>query len=66
MSFIVCVALCAVYCLSVVCFLCDVYFYVLYLIVVILPPVKNPFAVKLNKDNNLCLLFSFSDLRFKK
>jgi hypothetical protein len=41
---IVCVVLCTVFCLSMVCVIC-----VLCLIVVSLPPGKNPFAVKENK-----------------
>jgi hypothetical protein len=46
-SFIVCVTLCAVFCLSVVCyFVWYVYFCVLCLIVVPLPLSKNPFAVQ--------------------
>jgi hypothetical protein len=48
--FIVCVALFAVFCLSVVW--CDTCIFVLYLIVVTLPPGKNPFAVKLSNNNN--------------
>jgi hypothetical protein len=50
---IVCVVLCAVFCLSAVwCFVWYVYFCVLCLIVVALPPGKNPFAVQLNNNNN--------------
>jgi hypothetical protein len=44
--FIVCVSLCAVFCLSVVCY------FVLCLILVPLPPGKKPFAVQLSNDNN--------------
>jgi hypothetical protein len=51
-SLIVCVALCAVFCLRVVCYLCDVYFCVLCLFVVTLPPGSKPFAVQLNNNNN--------------
>jgi hypothetical protein len=46
-SFIVCVALCAVFCLSVVCYLCDS---VLCLIRVPQPPDKSPFAVQINNN----------------
>jgi hypothetical protein len=42
MSFIVCVALCAVFCLSVECY------FVLCLILVPLPPDKTPFAAEVN------------------
>jgi hypothetical protein len=42
-SFVVCVILCAVFCLSVMC-----YFVWSVLLVVALPPGKNPFAVKIN------------------
>jgi hypothetical protein len=51
-SFTVCVALCAVFCLRVVllCVIC-----VLCLIVVPLPPGRNPFAVHLN--NKMCVHF---------
>jgi hypothetical protein len=45
-SFIVCVVLCDVFCLRVVCYFVGC---VLCLIVVPLPPGKNPFAVKVNK-----------------
>jgi hypothetical protein len=45
-SFIVCVVLCAVFCLSVVLFCVMCVICVLCLIVVSLPPGKNPFAVK--------------------
>jgi hypothetical protein len=46
-------SLCAVFCLSVVCyFVWYVYFCVLCLIVVPLPPDKNPFEVHLNNNNN--------------
>jgi hypothetical protein len=52
-SFIVSVALCVVFCLNVVCyFVRYVYFCVLCLIVVPLPPCKNPLAVQLNNNNN--------------
>jgi hypothetical protein len=46
-SFVVCVVLCAVlFCVMyVICVLC--------LIVVPLPPGKNPFAVKINNNNKL-------------
>jgi hypothetical protein len=43
--FIVCVVLCAVFCFSVVCYLCVVSY------CSTLPPGKNPFAVKINSDN---------------
>jgi hypothetical protein len=46
-SLIVCVALCAVFCLSLICyFLLYVYFCVLCPIVGPIPPGKNQFAVK--------------------
>jgi hypothetical protein len=45
-SFIVRVVLCAVFCLSVVCY------FVWCVIVVPLPPSKNPFAIKINNKNN--------------
>jgi hypothetical protein len=49
-SFVVCVALCAVICLSVVCyFVWYVYFGMLCLIVVPLPPGKYPLAAQWNK-----------------
>jgi hypothetical protein len=52
-SFIVCVALCTVFCLSVVChFVRYVYFSVLRLIVVPQPPGENRFAVQFNNNNN--------------
>jgi hypothetical protein len=52
-SFIICLALCAVFCLSVMCyFLWYVYFCVLYLIVVPLPPGKIAFVVQLNNNRN--------------
>jgi hypothetical protein len=44
-SFIACVVLCAVFCLSVVLFCVMCVICVLCLIVVSLPPGKNPFAV---------------------
>jgi hypothetical protein len=51
--FIVCVDLCAVFCLRMVCyFVRCVYFCLLCLIVVPLPPGRNPFAVQLNNNNN--------------
>jgi hypothetical protein len=62
-SFIVCVALlCAVFYLSVMWyFVWYVYFRVLCLIGVPLPPGKTPFAVQLNNNNNnLRSLFSLS------
>jgi hypothetical protein len=50
-SFIVCVALCAVFRLSVVCYFVQyVYFCVLCLIAVPLSPGKNPFAIQLNNN----------------
>jgi hypothetical protein len=53
-SFIVCVALCAVFYFSVVCyFVWYVYFSVLCLIVVPLPSGKILFADQLNNNNNL-------------
>jgi hypothetical protein len=51
-SFIVCIALSAVFCLSVVCYFCEMCIFVLCLTVVPLPPGKNPFAVQLNNNNN--------------
>jgi hypothetical protein len=51
-SIIVCVALCAVFCLSWCDILCDMCIFVLCVIVVLLPMDKNPFAVKLNNNNN--------------
>jgi hypothetical protein len=45
-SLIVCVVLCAVFCLRVICYFVRC---VLCLIVVPLPPDKTPFAVKINK-----------------
>jgi hypothetical protein len=51
-SFIVHPASCAVFCLSIVCYLVwYVYSCTLYLTVVPLPPGKTPFAVKLNNNN---------------
>jgi hypothetical protein len=51
-SFIVCVVMCAGFCLSVVCYFVGyVYSCVLCLIVVPLPEGKNPFAVQLNNNN---------------
>jgi hypothetical protein len=51
-SFIVYVALCVMFCLSMVCyFVWYVYFYVLSHIVVPLPPGKTTFAVQLNSNN---------------
>jgi hypothetical protein len=50
-SFIVCVVLCAVFCLSVVCYFVMCVICVLCLIVVPLPPGKNPSAVKINNNN---------------
>jgi type IV secretory pathway component VirB8 len=58
MSFIVCVALCAVFCLNVVFVLCDMCICVLCLIVVPLPPGKNPFVVQINNNNNNVIQFN--------
>jgi hypothetical protein len=46
-SFIVCVVLCAVFCLSVVCYFVWCVLFVCCLIVVQLPPGRNPFSVKI-------------------
>jgi hypothetical protein len=52
-SFVVCIALCAVFCLNVVSyFMWYAYFCVFCLIVVLLPPGKNPFAVQLTNDDD--------------
>jgi hypothetical protein len=52
-SFFVCVALCAVFCLSVVC-----------LIVVPLPPVKSPLEVQLNNNSvHPAVLLKFTRVR---
>jgi hypothetical protein len=51
-SFIVCVVLCAVLCLSVVCYFVWCVTCELCLIVVPLPPGKNPFAVKISNNSN--------------
>jgi hypothetical protein len=54
-SFIVCVALCDMFCLIVVCYFVRyeyVYFCALCFSVVPLPPGKNPFSVQLNNNNN--------------
>jgi hypothetical protein len=57
MSFIVFIALCAVFCLSIVCnFVRYAYFCVLCLIVLPLRPAKIPFAVHLN--NNKYFIYS--------
>jgi hypothetical protein len=46
-SFIVCVALCAVFCLSVVCYLCDMCIFVCCVLLQ-----YHPFEVQLNSNNN--------------
>jgi hypothetical protein len=51
-SFIVCVVLCVVFCLRVVCYFVWCVICVLCLIVVALPPGKNPFTAKVNNSNN--------------
>jgi hypothetical protein len=52
-TFIIFVILCAVFCLSAVCyFVRGVLFSVMCVIVVPLPPDTNPFAVKINNNNN--------------
>jgi hypothetical protein len=57
-SFMVCLALCAVFCLSVVCyFVLYVCFCVLCLILVPMPKGKKPFAVQLNNSNNSIQFF---------
>jgi hypothetical protein len=54
--FIVCLVLCAVFCLSVVCYFVRCVLFVLCLIVLSLPPGKNTFAIKMNtKSNNIHL-----------
>jgi type IV secretory pathway component VirB8 len=52
-SLIVCVVLCAVFRLIVVLFCVMCVICLLCLIVLPLPPCKNPFAVKINNNNNI-------------
>jgi hypothetical protein len=60
-SFIVCVALCPVFCLSVVCyFVRYVYFCVSRLLVVPVPQGKPPFAVHLNNNRENDMLVAIN------
>jgi hypothetical protein len=55
-----CVVLCAVFCLSVMCYFVWCVICVLCLIVVSLPPAKSPFAVKLSNNNKNVLRLRYS------